>query len=37
MPYSYALLDVSPACYREIKAKLEAAGWEQAFHEEDEG
>ena len=33
--YTYALLEVSPAAYAEIKTKLEAAGYAHAFHEED--
>lgn len=35
MAYTYAILDVSPACYREIRAKLEEAGYGHAFHEND--
>lgn len=29
--YTYVLLDVSPAAYREIRAKLEAAGYDHAI------
>lgn len=35
MTYTYAILDVSHACYAEIKAKLEAAGYQHAFHRDD--
>ena len=35
--HTYAILEVSPAAYQEIRAKLEAAGHEQAFHDEDDG
>lgn len=31
MTYAYALLKVSPATYAEVRAKLEAAGYEHAF------
>jgi hypothetical protein len=30
--YTYATLEVSQACYDEIKAKLEAAGYQDQFH-----
>lgn len=30
--YTYAILDVSPATYREIREKLDAAGYQHAFH-----
>jgi hypothetical protein len=33
--YTYAVLDVSAAVYDEIRAKLEMAGYEHAFHEDD--
>jgi hypothetical protein len=33
--HTYALLEVSAACYEEIKAKLEAAGYADAFHNDD--
>jgi hypothetical protein len=32
---TYAVLEVSTAAYEEIRAKLEAAGYEHAFHEDD--
>lgn len=32
--YTYAILDVSRECYQEIRAKLEAAGYQQAFHQD---
>ena len=32
--YTYAVLAVSHAAYTEIKAKLEAAGYQHAFHED---
>lgn len=35
--YTYALLEVSPAAYEEIKTKLEAAGYADQFHEQDDG
>lgn len=31
--HTYAILEVSPAAYDEIRAKLEAAGYEHAFHD----
>jgi hypothetical protein len=37
MSYTYVILDVSPAAYAEIRAKLEAAGYGHAFHREDDG
>lgn len=37
MTYAYALLDVSPACYQEIKAKLQAAGYGHVFHQDRDG
>ena len=33
MTYTYAVLEVSAAAYAEIKAKLEEAGYQHAFHE----
>lgn len=30
--YTYAVLEVSKAAYDEIRAKLEAAGYQHAFH-----
>lgn len=35
--YTYALLEVSAAAYEEISGKLEAAGYDQAFHESADG
>lgn len=32
--HTYAKLEVSAAAYTEIRAKLEAAGYEHAFHED---
>ena len=34
---SYDVLEVSAACYAEIRGKLEAAGYQHAFHEDREG
>lgn len=36
MTYTYAILPVTPKTYREIAQKLKEAGYEQAFHEEEE-
>ena len=36
MTYTYALLEISEAAYDEIKAKLNEAGYHQAFGEEGE-
>lgn len=33
MTYTYALLDVSPACWQEIHDKLKTAGYENQFHD----
>ena len=33
--HTYAVLEVSSAAYAEIKALLEAAGYEDQFHEDD--
>jgi hypothetical protein len=33
--HTYAVLEISAAAYNEIKAKLEAAGYDHAFHEND--
>lgn len=33
---TYALLDVSPAVYDEIREKLKAAGYDEAFHRDDD-
>lgn len=35
MTYTYAILDVSAEVYAEIEEKLQAAGYAQAFHEDD--
>lgn len=35
--HTYALLDVSPACYEEIRAKLAEAGYDHLFHEDVDG
>ena len=35
--HTYAILQVSPKTYREIREKLEAAGYQQAFHPSAEG
>jgi hypothetical protein len=37
MTYTYALLEISPAAYEEIKTKLEVAGYADQFHEQDDG
>jgi len=34
---TYAVLDVSADCFREIQQKLEAAGYQHAFTEDDDG
>ncbi len=34
MTHTYAVLEVSQAVYDEIRAKLEAAGYDHAFHED---
>ncbi len=31
--HTYAVLDVSPAAYQEIRGKLDAAGYSHAFHD----
>lgn len=36
MTYTYVTLEVSHAAYVEIKAKLEAAGYQDQFHEDTE-
>lgn len=33
--YTYAILDLSKAAFEEIRAKLEAAGYQHAFHKND--
>ncbi len=35
MTHTYAILEISRAAYEEIAAKLEAAGYQHAFHEND--
>ena len=35
--YTYAVLPVSPDVYREIRERLEAAGYEHAFHQGGDG
>lgn len=35
--HTYALLELSPAAFAEIAAKLRAAGYHQAFHQDDDG
>lgn len=35
MTYTYAILEISRAAYEEIRAKLEAAGYQHAFHKDD--
>ncbi|MBF8297395.1 MAG: hypothetical protein HW395_52 [candidate division NC10 bacterium] len=37
MTYTYAILSVSQATYDEVKAKLAAAGYDQAFHDDEDG
>lgn len=32
--YTYAILDLSPAAYDEIAAKLRAAAYDHAFHDQ---
>lgn len=34
MTYTYAILKVSPATYKEIKDKLENSGYQHAFHDD---
>jgi len=36
MTYTYTELEVSAACHAEIRAKLEAAGYQHAFHRDDD-
>ena len=36
MTYTYAVLEVSAACHAEIRAKLEAAGYQHVFHRHDD-
>jgi hypothetical protein len=35
MTHTYAILDVSADVYAEIEAKLQAAGYDHVFHEDD--
>lgn len=35
--YTYAILEVSHAAYIEIKGKLEAAGYQDQFHDDRDG
>ena len=35
--YTYALLELSPAAYREIRDKLQEAGYQEQFHAQDDG
>ncbi len=37
MTHTYAILDVSADTFREIQMKLEAAGYQHAFKEDDTG
>lgn len=37
MTYSYVILPVSKAAFDEIAGKLRAAGYDQAFHDEEDG
>lgn len=37
MTYTYAILQISQATYDEIKAKLDAAGYVYAFHDDADG
>lgn len=37
MAHTYAILDVTADCFREIQHKLEAAGYQHAFHEDKHG
>lgn len=34
MSHTYAILEVSPETYAEIKEKLRVAGYEHAFHDD---
>jgi len=34
--YTYAILNISEAAYEEIRAKLEKAGYQHAFHENED-
>jgi len=35
--HTYAILDVSPELYTEVREKLEAAGYQHAFHDREDG
>jgi len=35
MTYTYVILELSQTAYEEIRTKLEAAGYQQAFHKSD--
>lgn len=37
MTYTYALLEVSEAAYEEVAKKLREGGYDEAFHEQEEG
>jgi len=37
MTYTYAIMGVSESTYNEIKAKLEAGGYQHALHEDSKG
>jgi len=37
MTHTYAILEVSSAAYKEIKDKLEAAGYQHAFYDDRDG
>lgn len=37
MTYTYAILDVSPAFYEEVRSKLDSTGYQHAFHQRPEG
>ena len=37
MTYTYAILEVSAAAYDEIRGALEAAGYQDAFHDDGDG
>lgn len=37
MTHTYAILEVSPGCYAEIRRRLEEAGYRHVFHDTDDG
>jgi hypothetical protein len=37
MTHTYVILGISSAAYKEIKDKLEAAGYQHAFHDDRDG